>query len=223
MGVCDSAFNNDKENQKNNYYNRQPAQKGSNFFAAPIDSPDNDNIYVNDNSMSQTMTIDMSHYQSQKPPIMYQYINNYKTNGLQRSVAKASLVELGKGNSLLNSNLQNSGVNPNSIYSSKIEETGYESSYDGIEMIIDGKMDEDLVQKSTDINTINNYNEFIKKKDDSNGTKNNFMDYYHKVSSNSNKKSNNSNGNLKGNKEEEDTLSGIPLGNNKNTKNKNYN
>jgi hypothetical protein len=28
---------------------------------------------------------------------------------------------------------------------------------------------------------------------------------------------------LKGNKEEEDTLSGIPLGNNKNTKNKNYN
>ena len=75
---------------------------------------------------------------------MYQYINNYKTNGLQRSVAKASLVELGRGNSLLNSNLQNPVVNPNSIYSSKIEETGYESSYEGIEMIIDGKMDEDL-------------------------------------------------------------------------------
>ena len=222
MGICDGAYNNDKEYQKNNNCNKNPL-KGSNFFAAPLDSPNNDNIYVNDNSMSQTMTIDMSHYQSQKPPIMYQYINNYKTNGLQRSVAKASLVELGKGNSLLNSNLQNSGVNPNSIYSSKIEETGYESSYEGIEMIIDGKMDEDLVQKSNDINTINNYNEFIKKKDDSNGTKNNFMDYYHKISSNSNKKNKNNNGNLKENKDEEDTLSGIPLGNNKNTKNNNYN
>ena len=221
MGVCDSAFNNDKENQKNNNYNKKPA-KDSNFFAAPIDSPKNDNIYVNDNSMSQTMTIDMSHYQSQKPPIMYQYINKYKTNGLQRSVAKASLVELGRGNSLLNSNLQNSAVNPNSIYSSKIEETGYVSSYDGIEMIIDGKMDEDLVKKSTDINTIKNYNEFISK-NDSNETKNNIMDYYHKTSSNSNKKSNNSKGNLKENKEEEDTLSGIPFGNNKNTKIKNYN
>ena len=49
------------------------------------------------------------------------------------------------------------------------------------------------------------------------------MDYYHKVSSNSNKKWNNSNGNFKENKEEEDTLSGIPLGNNNNTKDINYN
>ena len=161
----------------------------------------------------------MSYYQSQKPPIMYQYINKYNNNGLQKSVAKASLVELGKGNSLY-SNLQNSGVNPNSIYSSKIEETGNESSLDGIEMIIDGKMNEDLVQKSTDINTRNNYNEFIKKKDDSNNIKNiKFMDYYHKNSSNSNKKNNK---NSKENKEE-DVISDIPLGNNKKISNKNYN
>ena len=219
MGVCDSAFNNDKENHKNNNSNKNLV-KGSNFFCAPIDySPNNDNVYVNDNSMSQTMTIDMSHYQSQKPPTMYQYINKYKTNGLQKSVAKASLVELGKGNSLLLSNLQNSGANPNSIYSSKVEETGYESSYDGIEMIADGKMNEDLVQNSNDINTINNYNEFIKKKDDSNNIKNNkFMEYYHKTSSNSNKK-NNINGNMEDNKEE-DVISDIPLGNN--SKNKKY-
>ena len=178
MGICDSDFNYDKENLKNK--DSKIPIKGSNFFSAPIDSsPYNDNVYVNDNSMSQTMTIDMSHYQSQKPPIMYQYINKYKTNGLQKSVAKASLVELGKGNSIY-SNLQNSVANPNSIYSSKIEETGYESSYDGIEMIVDGKMDEDLVQKSNDINTINNYNEFIKKKDNSNNgnnIKNNMQKY----------------------------------------------
>lgn len=215
MGICDSDFNYDKENLKNK--DSKIPIKGSNFFSAPIDSsPYNDNVYVNDNSMSQTMTIDMSHYQSQKPPIMYQYINKYKTNGLQKSVAKASLVELGKGNSIY-SNLQNSVANPNSIYSSKIEETGYESSYDGIEMIVDGKMDEDLVQKSNDINTINNYNEFIKKKDNSNNgnnIKNNkFMEYYHKNSSSSNEKNKNNNGNSKENKEE-DAVSDIPLGNN---------
>ena len=217
MGVCDSAFNSDKENEKNKNSNKRTI-KGSNFFSAPINSsPNNDNVYVNDNSMSQTMTIDMSHYQSQKPPTMYQYINNYKSNGLQKSVAKASLVELGKGNnSLLLSNIQNSGANPNSMYSSKVEETGYESSYDGIEMIADGKMYEDLVKKSSDKNTINNYNEFIKKKDENNNTKNNkIMEYYHKNSSNSNKKTNNnSNENLKENNKEEDVISDIPLGNN---------
>ena len=217
MGVCESAFNSDKENEKNKNSNKKTT-KGSNFFSAPINSsPNNDNVYVNDNSMSQTMTIDMSHYQSQKPPTMYQYINNYKSNGLQKSVAKASLVELGKGNnSLLLSNIQNSGANPNSMYSSKVEETGYESSYDGIEMIADGKMYEDLVKKSSDKNTINNYNEFIKKKDENNNTKNNkIMEYYHKNSSNSNKKTNNnSNENLKENNKEEDVISDIPLGNN---------
>ena len=188
MGICDSAFNKDKGNKDSN---KIPI-KGSNFFSAPIDSsPYNDNVYVNDSSMSQTMTIDMSHYQSQNPPTMYQYINKYKTNGLQKSVAKASLVEMGKGNSLY-SNLQNSAANLNSIYSSKIEETGYENSFEGIEMIVDGKMNEDLVQKSNDINTINNYNEFIKKKDNSNNIKNNkFMEYYHKTSSNSNEKNKN--------------------------------
>ena len=212
MGICDSAFNKDKGNKDSN---KIPI-KGSNFFSAPIDSsPYNDNVYVNDSSMSQTMTIDMSHYQSQNPPTMYQYINKYKTNGLQKSVAKASLVEMGKGNSLY-SNLQNSAANLNSIYSSKIEETGYENSFEGIEMIVDGKMNEDLVQKSNDINTINNYNEFIKKKDNSNNIKNNkFMEYYHKTSSNSNEKNKNFNGNSNLENKEEDALSDIPLGNNK--------
>ena len=38
------------------------------------------------------------------------------------------------------------------------------SSYDGIEMIQDGKVDIDMVKKSTDKTTMNNYNEFIGKK-----------------------------------------------------------
>ena len=184
MGACETFLNPKKDKQKANKQNEQfPKNKGSNLFCAPIDSAtNNDNIYVNSKSMSQ-MTMDISHYQAQKPAI-YKYINQYKTNGLQKSVAKASLVELGNGNSLMLSNMKNSKANQtiNSIYTSKYDETGYESSYDGFEMIIDGKMDEELVKKSSDKNTINNYNEFIKKKEDDINNLNNkkIVDYYKK-------------------------------------------
>lgn len=190
MGTCDSVLNRfnkdiDKPKSKNLNRNGNLKNKGSNLFCAPIDSSLNqDNIYISNNNISQmTLTQDMSHYQEyQKPPI-YKYVNKYKSNRLQRSIAKASLVELGgQGNSLVYSNIKNSGINQiNSLYTSRNDDTGYESSYDGVEMIIDGKMDEELVQKSSDKNTINNYNEFIKKKEDN---KNNgvngktIMDFY---------------------------------------------
>jgi len=84
----------------------------------------------------------------------------------------------------MNSNRKNIGLNQtNSMYTSKYDDTGNESSYEGIEMIIDGKMDEDMIKKSTDQNTINNYNEFILKKDNKNNLKNKKrMDYYSKAS-----------------------------------------
>ena len=187
MGTCESLFNN-PERQKNNKITKEDPKlknKGSNLFCAPIDSSINkNNLYSNNNSISQnTITMDMSQYpETQKPPI-YQYINKYKSNGLQRSIAKASLVELGgQGNSLMYSNIKNSGVNQiNSFYTSRCDDTGYESSYEGLEMIIDGKMDEELVQKSNDKNTIDNYNEFIKKKEgnkDNSTNGNKVMDYY---------------------------------------------
>jgi hypothetical protein len=192
MGTCDSVLNRfnkdiDKPKTKNLNGNGNLKNKGSNLFCAPIDSSLNqDNNYISSNNISQmTLTQDMSHYQEyQKPPI-YKYVNKYKSNGLQRSIAKASLVELGgQGNSLVCSNIKNSGINQlNSLYTSRNDDTGYESSYDGVEMIIDGKMDEELVQKSSDKNTINNYNEFIKKKEDNkdNGVNGKtIMDYYKK-------------------------------------------
>ena len=208
MGTCESLFfsNRNKSKYKNPYdYNDQAnlKNKGSNFYCAPIDSSAHkDNIYVNDVSMSQTtMTMDMSQYNDFQKPQIYQYINKYKTNGLQNSVVKASLVELGQGNSLVYSNFKNSKVNQNnSLYTSKYDDTGYESSYEGFEMIIDGKMDEELVQKSTDKNTINNYNEFIKKNNNNNDNSKNpkIMDYYKKNLNNNdnNNKNNNNNKNL---------------------------
>ena len=230
MGACESFFNTDKDKVKINKKNEKPDQNnlGKNLFCAPIDaSTNNDNISVNSNSVSQ-MTMDMSHYQDPKKPAIYQYINQYKTNGLQKSVVKASLVELGgNGNSLMFSNVKNSKANQtvNSIYTSKYDDTGYESSYDGVEMIADGKMDEELVKKSSDKNTINNYNEFIKKKEDDNNNTNNkkVMDYYTK-----NYMNKNSDNNLEKVVDNGDELSGIPAMNvsqikKKNKNNNNYN
>ena len=100
--------------------------------------------------MSQTtMIMDMSQYNDYQKPQIYQYSNKYKTNGLQNNVVRASLDEIGnQGNSLVYSNIKNSRASQtNSLYTSKCDDTGYESSYCRFEMIIDGKMDEELVQK----------------------------------------------------------------------------
>ena len=183
MGICETIYDKEKDKDKNNKTRQKEPKKlnnkGSNLFCAPINSSTtNDNIYVEPSMSQMTMTMDNSHYiEPKRPPQIYQYINRYKTNGLQKSVAKASLVELGgQANSLMVSNIKNSRMNQTSIYTSRIDETGYESSYDGVEMIVDGKMDEDLVKQSTDKNTLNNYNEFIKKKEDNNNNKHNNID-----------------------------------------------
>ena len=237
MGTCDSLFNKSNRDigKPNNIHHNGNAilkNKGSNLFCAPIDSSLNqDNNYISSNNISQmTMTQDMSHYQEYQKPPVYKYVNMYKSNGLQRSIAKASLIELGgQGNSLVCSNIRNSGINQlNSIYTSRNDDTGYESSYEGVEMIIDGKMDEELVQKSSDKNTINNYNEFIKKKEDNkdNGVNGNtVLDYYKKGNNNkSNNKNNNKNKALEVINEENkdgDDLSRISSGETKKFKNTN--
>jgi hypothetical protein len=88
----------------------------------------------------------------------------------QRGLVNGTLVELGQGNSLMNNKIKNSFLNGtyNSIYTNNIDETGNMSSFEAIEMIQDGKVDLDMVKKSTDKTTINNYNEFIGKKNKNN-------------------------------------------------------
>ena len=179
MGICESGLEPEKEKLNFNKENK----KASNYFCAPITSYDNgSNMFIN-NSLSQTTTtINMSHYNEPQKPQVYQYINRYKNNGLQNTLVKASLVEFkGNNNSINKSNLINSNTNNNNtIYSSKSEFTS--CSFEGFEEIItDGMIDEELIKKSCDKNTIHNYNEFIKKKEDINKSKNNkIMDYYYK-------------------------------------------
>ena len=217
MGACDSLFRDNKKRiiPREDIVNK-PKNVGGQLFAAPINNNSTNNNDINQTTLSQ-MTMEVSqHYEPSKRPQVYQYINKYKNNGLQRSVVKASLVELGQGNSLMFSGMKGSRANQtNSLYTSKADETGYDSSYDQCEMIVDGKMDEELVKNSCDKNTINNYNEFIGKKD-SNSLKNNnnkIMDYYHK------KKGLNTI--PEDNKDRESDLSIIPSTPNKNLQKKN--
>ena len=213
MGACDSMFKSEDKKRiipREDIVNR-PKNVGGNLFSAPINNSTTNND-INQTTLSQ-MTMEVSqHYEPPSRPVVYQYVNKYKTNGLQRSVAKASLVELGQGNSLMFSGIKGSRANQtNSLYTSRADDTGYDSSYDQCEMIIDGKMDEELVKNSSDKNTINNYNEFIGKKD-SNSLKNNnnkIWDYY--------KKKKDLNTIPEDNKDKESDLSIIPSTPNKNS------
>ena len=217
MGTCESLFREDKKKKiipRENIVNR-PKNMGANLFSAPINNSTTNND-INQTTFSQMTMEESHHFQPVKrPPQVYQYINKYKTNGLQRSVAKASLVELGQGNSLMFSGIKSSKANQtNSLYTSGVDDTGYESSYDQCEMIIDGKMDEELVKNTCDQNTIKNYNEFIGRKD-SNSLKNNnkIIDYYHKRKD--------LNTIAEENKEKESDLSMIPSTPHKNSATKN--
>ena len=89
----------------------------------------------------------------------------------------ATLQDL-QGNSLINNKIENNNtMATNSIYSI-IDETANESSI-GFEIIFDGKIDEDMVQKSTDKSTVDNYIEFVGKKGKINSQKNK-IDIYSK-------------------------------------------
>ena len=162
MGTCESIFN-ERPKKKNSIKNNLEGQK----FRAPVNS--NNHTYFG-NGISQR-TLDVSQTRDKellynKKPKIYKYINEYNN---QRSLVNGTLVELGQGNSLMNNKIKNSFLNGtyNSIYTN-IDETGNMSSFEGIEMIQDGKVDLDMVKKSTDKTTINNYNEFIGKKNKNN-------------------------------------------------------
>ena len=93
-------------------------------------------------------------------------------------------------------------TNNNSIYSC-IDETKNEStSEDAIEIIYDGKMDENMVKKSTDTTTVKNFNEYIGRKEKHSKKD---LDIY-----NNNKCTNNKFKKVDDNKDIESTISGIP-------------
>ena len=167
MGICESF-------EKN---------VGSQRFRAPVSNSNNHTKFgsgISQRTLDVSQTKDNNLLYNKKPKV-YKYINEYNN---QRSLVNGTLVELGQGNSLMNNKIKNSFLNGtyNSIYTN-IDETGNMSSFEAIEMIQDGRVDLDMVKKSTDKSTINIYNEFIGKKSN-NMPKNDLINCYNKKKNN---------------------------------------
>ena len=175
MGTCEST--NEKKGKANIRKN-----KGKQLFSAPIKSKNNDNnMTSNLTSTMNTISIldnkNLKYKNKNRPSLLYKYRGTYCKKGEQISIMTATLQDL-QGNSLINNKIENNNtMATNSIYSI-IDETANESSI-GFEIIFDGKIDEDMVQKSTDKSTVDNYIEFVGKKGKINSQKNK-IDIYSK-------------------------------------------
>ena len=182
MGICDSD-NNDKKDKV-----KFPNNKGKQLFSAPIGGRKNDNNMTNNltttmNTISQVDIQSLNHENKIRPSLLYKYKSSYCNKGEQISVMTATLQDL-QGNSLLNNKTENNNTRvANSIYTFVDEN----DSSNGFEIIAEGVVDEDMVQKSTDKSTIDSYIEFIGKKDKFSSPKNK-IDIYH---NNKNSKNNN--------------------------------
>jgi len=177
MGTCESIFNEKPKKKKTIKKNL-----GGQRFRAPVNS--NNHTYFGSGISQRTLDISQTRDKDllyNKKPNVYKYVNEYNN---QRSLVNGTLVELGQ-NSLMNNKIKNSFLNGtyNSIYTNNIDETGNMSSFETIEMIQDGKVDLDMIKKSTDKTTINNYNEFIGKKNN-NQQKIDLINCYNKRKSN---------------------------------------
>ena len=213
--------------QKKRRRNKKNHNRGKQPYSAPIKdyiSKNNDatNLGNTINTTSQNDLMSNIDLYKRKPSHLYKYNGTYYKKDEQFSLMTVSLHEM-QGNSL-NAQTKYSKnrhtKNNNSLYNTCIDETENESSDEVIEIIYDGKMDENMIQKSTDKTTINNYNEFIGKKE--NIPKKNNIDIYNRkksVKKNSNSKANKNEDNNDGNS----TLSGIPRKPIKKAKNENKN
>ena len=165
MGVCDSI---NAKNQKAN----KSKNKGRQPFSAPISRKNNDNNMTS--SLTTTMNtlsqIEIKKYNSgniNRPSLLYKYKGTYCKKGEQTSIMTATLQDL-QGNSLLNNQTENNNTMvANSIYTFFDEA---EESSNGFEIISEGKVDEDMIQKSTDRTTIDSYLEYVENKEKKNST-----------------------------------------------------
>ena len=199
MGICESSKEKRKRNKKHHNKGKQP-------YAAPV--KDYSNIYATNlgntfNTISQIDLMNNNDFKKSKPFNLYRYKGTYYKKGEQLSLMTVSLNEI-QGNSLNKTTKYSESkvIKNNSLYNTCIDETENESSDEVIEIIYDGKMDENMIQKSTDKATINNYNEFIGKNNSISKKYN--VDIYNKKSV---KKNNNSK--AKKNEENENKNDGI--------------
>ena len=183
MGACDSI---NAKNQKANIRKN----KGRQPFSAPISRKNNDNNMTS--SLTTTMNtlsqLDIKKFNSgnkNRPSLLYKYKGTYCKKGEQISIMTATLQDL-QGNSLINNQTEkNNAMATNSIYTFIDED---EESSNGFEIISDGRVDKDMVQKSTDRGTIDSYLEYVENREKNNSTNSRIYAYKNNKYSNNNNK-----------------------------------
>ncbi len=210
MGICNSSNNDDK---KKNKFKKIP-NMGKQYYSAPINKYQiNNNTSTNLETTMNTASFadvkSLDEFNKKNPSPLYQYNGTYYKRDEQTSLMTVSLHEM-QGNSLTNNKGINSRTNQtkvsNSIYAC-IDETENESSNEVLEIISDGKMNESLLQKSTDQTTIDSFNEFIGRRERKTAKKKNIDIYFKKRGV-----KNNNNNKLKkndDNKDDKSIISGI--------------
>ena len=208
MGVCQTFNENDKKNKKSN--------RGKQPYCAPVkecyynDNNSTTNLETTINTISQMDLMSRNEF-NKKPSQLYKYSGHYYKKGEQISLMTVSLNELQGNSNSINNKTKNSQIytqKNNSIYNAScIDEIDESYSDDVIEIINDEGVNENMVKKSTDKTTIDNYNLYIGKKE--NILKDNKIDIYN------NKKSvkKNSDNSFKKNDDNIDVdsiISGIP-------------
>jgi hypothetical protein len=171
MGICDSD-NNDKK-----YVGKFPNNKGKQLFSAPIGGRKNDNtnnLTTTINTISQVDIQSLNHENKIRPSLLYKYKSSYCNKGEQISVMTETLQDL-QGNSIINNKTENNNTRAVNSINTFVDEN---DSSNGFEIISEGVVDEDMVQKSTDKSTIDSYIEFIGQKNKFNSP-NNKIDVYH--------------------------------------------
>ena len=209
MGICESVINDDNKNK----YKKIP-NRGKQFYSAPVkeylynnSNNNSTNLGTTINTASQIDLMSLNEFTKKKPSPLYQYNGTYYKKDDQTSLMTVSLHEM-QGNSLTKNKQINSRSNQtNSIYTC-IDETLNESSDEVVEIISDGKMNESMLQKSTDQTTIDSFNEFIGRKEKKMAKKNNIDIYFKKKGVKNNNNVLNKN---EENKDVESVISGIPV------------
>ena len=188
MGTCES-LNNDNKTKDGT---KRLSNQGKQLYCAPVNdylcnNNNSKNLGTTINTISQKDIMSLNEFNKKKQSSLYQYNGTYYKKDGQTSLMTLSLHEI-QGNSFINNQAKNSHTNQtkvtNSIYS--LDGIDNQSSNEAFEIISDGKMNESMLQKSTDQTTIDSFNEFIGRKDKKITKKTNNDVYYKKKSVNDN-------------------------------------
>ena len=144
MGICESNYS--------EKYIVKPKHKKKQPFHAQIRSVKKFDDNYSLSTLSQTDVISLKKAKSTKKVGLYKYKGTYGKKEEQTT--------------LLSESLYNSFNKKNSRENTGVEETLNESSSQVFEFISDGKMDKNMVKKSTDKTTIDNYIEYIDNKEE---------------------------------------------------------